>query len=380
MTVLRPTLAEIAAQTRADADSKLSSVDARLQRGVLEAILFAHVGGLHGAYGRIDQAILDAYPETAEGEALDRIASGYGLSRGAATFAQGWVGTDAVVSGLLPIDVVFRRSDGVEFIRQAQGIQPNGQTSPNVGQAVYDANAIGVHATGWAVAVKAISAGTDGNTADDATLSLISPVPGYPTDWNARGSISGAVDKESDESLRARIQARRRSPPSGGTADDVKAWALGASTPDDPITHAFVVPPVVGSNVVTVYLLNDGGGVPSARPPTPSAQAIANAEAAFDALATLGAARSMAAPTLTAQPFSIRLSPDTPEARVAIENEIDSFISLNHEPGGEIPLSILQGAISNAAAGADAQIVSPVNNPVTATDEYRYRGVITWNP
>ena len=239
-------------------------------------------------------------------------------------------------------------------------------------------NLLGYAGDGWAIPVRATEPGTGGNTADQASLSIVSPLEGFPPTALVLVGITGAVDSESDETLRNRVAARMQSPPQGGTAADFKAWALASSTPNDPISRAFVIPPPAGSNTVTVYVVDDGGGFPSANPPTPTAAAISNAQSYVNARRPLSSQISLSAPSLTPLALTLSITEPAPAVVSAIENEIDGFLIDNHTPGVALPISLLQSAITNAAGGLDVSITSPTSNPGAAPGRLYYRGAITW--
>ncbi len=377
MAQIRPTLSELVEQYRADGDALLGGVDARLERSLVDVILLAQAGALHGAYGFLQQIADDAFPDTATSEALERWAGIFGISRGAATFSQGWVGAAGTLTTEIPLDVVLRRVDGREYVRQNFGVLADG-SGVFVGTGYVTFATLGLAGTGWAVPVLASESGAAGNSAAGVSMTFVSPIAGVPPVVTVQLGLSGAVDSEPDDALRERVLARLRNPPQGGTAAEYEAWALGASTAADPITRAFVRSPASGSNVVAVYVVNDGGGIPSARPPTPSATALTNVRAAIDARRPLSADRNVLAPTFVAITPTIHLSPSTAAIKTAIENEIDSFLIDNHEPGQELPISILQAVVSAAAGGGDAQITSPTSNYTPSPTQLLYRGAITW--
>lgn len=383
MALIRPTLDNLEAQVIGDADAILGGVDARFRRGLTGVVLTAQVGALHDAFGYLQQIADDLFPDSATAAALDRWAGIWGLSRGAATFSQGWIGASGSLGSatMPPIGAVFRRSDGQEFERVASGTLPDGTVAGVYWSAALDWTFLGYTGTGWAIPVRASEPGAAGNTVDASLLSIVSPLAGFPPTAAALGGISGAVDAEPDATLRARVLARMRNPPQGGTAADFKAWALAASSPDDPITRAFVRSPAAGNNTVTVYIVDDGGGFPSSNPPTPTATAISNAQTYVNARRPISSQLALSSPTLTALPITLSIPQPAATIVSAIENEIDGFLIDNHEPGVVIPLSLLQSAITNAAGGVDVQITTPSTNPTPATTAgLYYRGAITWTP
>lgn len=377
MAIIRPTLGELVEQIRSDADAILGGIDARLERSLVEVILLAQSGALHGAYGFLQRLADDLFPDTATAEALERWAGIFGISRGPATFAQGWVGAPGTISGTIPDQAILRRADGREYRRVLAGALSDGSVI-FTGTDTAPYSALGLGGTGWAVPVIAVESGSAGNVAPAGSLSFVSPIDGVPPIVTALLGLSGAADSELDAALQRRVLARLQNPPQGGTAAEYEAWTLAASTPADPITRAFVRSPAAGSNVVTVYVVNHGGAIPAAHPPTPSATAITNAAAAIDARKPLSADRNVLSPTLVAQAFSIHLSPSNATIQTSVTNELDAFLVDHHEPGQEVPLSILQEVASRAAGGGEAKITSPTSNLTPGPAEYRYLGAITW--
>ena len=51
MAIIRPTLAEVRETILSDADTLLGGIDARLERSLVQVVLNAQAGALHGAYG-----------------------------------------------------------------------------------------------------------------------------------------------------------------------------------------------------------------------------------------------------------------------------------------------------------------------------------------
>jgi len=380
MAIVRPTLGDLREQVRGDADAILGGIDARLERGLLEVLLMAQVGAIHEAYGYLQALADDLFPDTASSSALDRWAGLFGLSRGGATFAQGWIGgSGADPIGLVPDGTVFRRADGVEYERIATGNLPDGSPiTPTAGEPI-DWTLIGETGTGYAYPVRALEPGADGNLADGASVSLVSPIANVPTTMEVLTTgIAGAVDAQSDDALRALLLARIQAPPQGGTAADYERWVLESATDDDPLTRAFVFEPTPGDNVVTVYAVDDGGGFPSANPPTPTAQALTNARVYVDARKPLSSRRTIIAPTLVALNLTLSIAEPAAEIVSAIENEIDGFLIDNHVPAADVPLSLLQAAINAAAGSIDVSITSPASNPNPGAASLYYRGAITW--
>ena len=196
MALIRPALATLESQVIGDADAILGGVDARFRRGLTNVVIMAQVGAISDAFGYLQQIADDQFPDTATAAALDRWAGIWGLSRGAATFSQGWIGAAGALAAasLPPLGATFRRSDGQEFERVSVGVFPDGSSS--VITSAINWTQLGYVGTGWAIPVRAITPGAAGNTADASSLSIVSPVEGFPPTAAALGGITGAVDAE----------------------------------------------------------------------------------------------------------------------------------------------------------------------------------------
>ena len=383
MALIRLTPETIVELIRSDGDSILGGIDARLQRGLVEVLLVAQAGAISEAFAYLQQIADDVFPDTATSDSLDRWAGIFALSRGSSTFASGWIGAAGVITEIPAGLAVFRRGDGQEFETLLSAESPAGAiiSTPTAAAAVAAWTTLQQSGPGWALPVRAIVPGAAGNTAAGSSLSVVSPVAGFATTGSAFLGISGAVDVEADALLRDRVLARMQSPPQGGTAADFKAWALAASTDADPIARAFVMSPAPGANTVTIYLADDGGSLPAARPPTATATAVSNAVAYIDDRRPLHSQLVVANASHTALNLTLSIPEPAAEVVTAIENEIDGHLIENHAPGDVLPLSLLQAAISAAAGGLDVAITTPSSNPTpAATDDLYYRGAITWTP
>lgn len=386
-TPFRPTLESILQEIFTTADATLGGIEARLERGLEAVLLTAQAGGMHGLYGFVQRMADDRFPDSARAEALDTLGSLRGVVRGTATFSQGWIGASGSYPGVIPIGARFRTADGREYERTGSGVLPDGSIT-TTGTGSVDNATLGLVGTGWNVPVRAVLAGTDQSALVGTTLLFVSPISGFPSQLDATLAIAGAVDSETDASLRARILSAWRNPPQGGTTADYKAWALEASTPEDPISRAFVSPPATGFNTVTVYVVADGGGLPAANPPTPSATAIANAAAYIDARRPLASQLEVRAPTFLPINPTISLpgtlSPaQQAEIQSAITNEIDAYLIDNAQVrtatvSYELPISVLRALVTNAAGGIDASVTAPAANIVPAVHNLIHRGTITW--
>jgi uncharacterized phage protein gp47/JayE len=99
--------------------------------------------------------------------------------------------------------------------------------------------------------VQALDSGTIGNIVAGAELAFVTPIAGV-TDATVI-DITGGVDEETDDELRARVLRRIRQPPMGGSKTDYEAWALAVPG----VTRSWCGPREMGMGTVTLRFLMD---------------------------------------------------------------------------------------------------------------------------
>lgn len=346
----RPSLAELVDRIQADIEVSLPGADARTRRSVLDVLARAEAGAVHGLYGYLAWLALQAMPDTAEVEHLDRWSRIWGVTRKTATQASGSVtfaGTDGVT---VPAGTALRRSDGAEYVTLGDATIAGGSA---------------------AATVEAVVAGVAGNTDAAVKLSLVSPISGVQTQATvAAGGISGGEDVESDERLRDRLLERIRKPPQGGAAHDYVAWALEVPG----VTRAWVYPEQLGAGTVEVlFVMDDKEGTI-----IPSAGEVAAVQAHIDARRPVTAAVTVAAPVATPLDLSIHVQPSTQAVKDAVTAALDDLLRREAEPGGTILLSHIREAVSTAAGEHDNAVTVPSADVAHGFGEIAVLGTITW--
>lgn len=351
MPFARPTLQQLVSRAAADIQAHLPGADARLRRTALGVIARMHAGGLHGQYGYLDWLARQLIFDTAEAEILERWASIWGISRLAATSAQGSVTFTGANGADIPAGTVLVRSDGAE----------------------YETDALATIAAGTATAaVTAIVPGAAGNADAGSELAIETPIPGVDTSAVvAAGGLAQGTDTESDEALRARFLVRIRKPPHGGAERDYVAWAKEVAG----VTRAWVFPAELGAGTVTVRFVRDedtGGIIPDA----PEVQAVQDY---IDERRPVTAAVTVVAPIAVPLDFTFTLlAPNTQAVQDAIAAELADLIQREAEPGGTILLSHIREAISIAAGEDNFTLTAPAADVMHATGELATLGAITW--
>lgn len=352
----RPTLQQLIDRVSTDIASRLPGASKTLLRNSLMGILArAEAGAVHSLYGYLDFIARQAIPDTAEDEYLLRWAAIWlPQGRKPATFA---VGPSAVVvtgstGRAMPAGTVLVRADGIQYVTQQDTL---------------------LTASTGLVSVIAETAGALGNTEPGQSLQLLVPVPGFQsTAQVVAPGISGGVDVESLEALRARLIRRIQQPPQGGSQADYETWALEVPG----VTRAWAYPnkPELGS--VTVIVVNDDA--PTA--PVPSAETVEAARSYIEQRRPVTANVFVAAPTVLVQDIDASLQPNTLATQAAARAELEDLFLRDAEPGGVIPISKIREAVSIAAGVDDSRVNSPSGNVTAGVGQIPVLGETTWSP
>lgn len=354
---VRPTLAELIDRVSSDLSARLPGKDSRVRRSVLWVLARVFAGAVHLVWGFLAWIARQILPDTADGGPLRRHAAIWGLTPIAATYAQGKVTFTGVNGSAIPLGAIVQRTDGAEFIVQADATIAGGT----------------VDAT-----VKASAAGSAGNCAAGTILSLASPVAGVNsagTVKTAPDDVAGGLDDETDEALRTRLLDYIAARPQGGSAADYDIWTREVAG----VARAFVSPLELGPGTVVVRFSVTGTG--AAQIPGPAK--VTEVQAHLDTVRPVTAAVTAMAPVGLAVPMTIHVNPNTAEVRAAVQAELDALFTREAEPGGTIPNSHIREAISRAP-GEDSHTISAIGggggtaDVVQAATELAYLGVITW--
>ena len=352
MAYVTPTFTELRDQISTDIDSRLPGADSRLRRSIVGVVAYVVAAVAFGLYGFIGYIAKQIHVATADDENLERKASLWLGGRNPATKATGTIaftGTDAVV---IPAGTIVQRSDSVMFATDA---------------------AVTIVAGTVNASITAVEGGKDANTAASSTLTLVSPIAGVDSNATVDSNgLTGGADVESNDQLRARVEARIQQPPHGGADFDYVTWALEVAG----VTRAWHYALELGLGTVTVRFMMDDNyadGIPLAADVT----AVQNY---IDTVRPVTADVTVVAPVAATLNFNISgLSPNTPVVQQAIEDELKDLIKREAVPGGTILISHIREAISIAAGEADHVLVSPVADVTHTTGQIAIFGAITWS-
>ena len=180
-----------------------------------------------------------SFPQTAEGEMLDRHAEMRGITRLGAERAEGVlrfsVSQAATTDLAIPAGSVFLTRSGEAFETTEEGVLKAGELSVDI-------------------PARAVEAGAAGNVAT-GRIALMSPYPTGIQRCTNPAAFAGGRDSEDDGSLRARVLESFRRLPNGANAAFYEAAALGHSG----VAAAKAVGRARGTGTVNVYLTSPAG-------------------------------------------------------------------------------------------------------------------------
>lgn len=348
---IRPTLPQLITTIRNDILTRLEadSTLAALRRTDAEVYGRVQAAAVHTVYGYIDYLARNLLPDQADEDWLTRHANMKRCPRKAATFASGFARWNVTTDGIpIPAGVTIQRDDLTSYTTTAAATSAGGVLR---------------------VPVICDTAGKAGNTDDGLTLRLVSPINGL-TSAGVADSIQGGADIEDIEVWRARVIERWYWTPQGGADGDYEVWAKEVAG----VTRAWTYRHWSGRGTVGVMVANS-----DVFNPIPDAATVAAVQAYIEPRAPVaGADIYVFAPAPHVINFQIRLNPDNPEVRFAVEAELRSMMLRDGTPGGLIKPSRISEAISIATGEYSHTLVSPSSDIEILKGEVGIVGTISW--
>ena len=346
----RPSMPDLVERIASDFESRLPGTDARLRRSNVGVIARVMAACAHGLYGFLNWIARQVIIDTAEAEVLERWAAVWGISRGSAVPATGYVrflgsGTNIVI----PKGTVLQRADGAGFRTTADVVLTAGTaTAP----------------------ITAATPGSEGNTAAGTRLVLAAQILGVSADVTVESDgLTGGTDTETDGSLLDRLLFRIRKPPQGGARHDYEAWAREVPG----VTRVWVYPSWLGEGTVGVFFVRDGD-----EDLVPDPAEVAAVAAHIERKRPVTAEVFVQAPLPLPVNITLRVTPDTAEVRAAVEAELRDVFRREAKPGGTLLRSHLTEAISLASGEFDHALVEPAADVQAQPGEIPVIGGITW--
>ncbi len=351
----RPTLTQIIQRVGNDFETE-GGIDPTQYNAIAEGVKYAVAGTSHVLHGHLEQLAVQYHPFTAFGDSFRQHAAVFGVAQLPATVAGGTGVFSGTNGSVIPSGTVLQRSDGVEYVTDAEATIAAGTAS---------------------VAITAVKPGVDGNADVTAVISLATPIEGVVSTVSLTGDgLTGGNEVEDEEAFFARYLRAVQEPVVGGSATDYETWAL--SFPG--VTRAWSNPLGMGDGTVVVWFMMDNkyaDGIPTA----------ADATALFDYMDPLrpaGMSGLYVVPP-NAEPLNptIALSPNTTAVQAAVEAQLRDLIrdEIRPEDGagkGKLLISRFREAVSTATGENDNNVVSPAADVTPAVGGIITLGTPTW--
>ncbi|EKN3738783.1 TPA: baseplate J/gp47 family protein [Yersinia enterocolitica] len=353
-----PALSTLLARGQADIESRLPGTFAQPRFSTAGAIAFANAGNTAGLHDHLAWTSRQIIPHLADEDKLLEHCEFWGVWRKPAATAAGFLTVTLVSNSVIPQGTRWQRPDGVLFESVAE---------------------VRAGAGTVAVAVVALDAGKNGNTAANVVLELVSAVAFVQSKaLVSQTTISGGAELESIDSLGVRLLFRVQYPPSGGNQFDYVRWALECAG----VTRAWCIPRYRGYGTVGVmFVLDEEVNI------FPTPQDIARVKDYLTAHInpvtnqvegkTIGAELIVESPKPLPLNPVIRIVPNTEEVRAAVIDSLNNYIATLPR-GGTALLSQLRATISNAPGETDNTVISPVADQYAAENELFVLGNIAW--
>lgn len=288
------------------------------------------------------QQIIDMFfLATTSGEYLDRRAADEGVVRNpgskAAGFATASRSTPAPFGQLIPRGTIFETEDGlVQFVAKDDVTLAQGETSVSF-------------------AIEAVNVGSAGNLQTGTILRqvgvAISLIETVSVD---SPGLSGGLDKESDESLRARILELARKDEGSGNKSNYEIWAKEVSG----VGYVLVEPLWQGPGTVRVVILDQDGNVPTPNLVAavqdyldPGGQGLGLGKAPIGAKVTVEAPVELGL-TITLPSLVAEVGYTVEQAKSNLETAAKSYI-LSVSPGGVVRIKEIEAVIASAPGVLD---------------------------
>ena len=339
-----PNLPTLIARAGSDIEGSQS-----LRRSDAAVLGRVHSGAAYGLYQYLSWQFAQLFPDTADEDMLLRHGISRGVQRKVATQAHGPVTVTGTAGAVVPVGARLATSDGL----------------------LYDAVEGAVLVAGAAaLEVLAVDAGLLGDQVAGTALQFVSPVAGVNSDaLVAAAGINGGTDIESIEDYRSRVLERYQLVPHGGNADDYVIWAKEQAG----VTRAWTKRNWVGPGTVGVFVVND-----AATPITPAVPELAAIKAGIEAKRPVTAELHVLAPVLVPVNYTIRVTPDTPRVRAAVESALQALHERESDLGATLLRTHITEAISGAVGEVDHQLTVPAADVVPTASQLLVFGVITW--
>ncbi len=318
----------------------------------LSARLYALAAQVYALYLQADWTTRQAFPQTAQGEYLDRHALLRGLERKQGTRAEGTVrftaGEKAQAERTVPAGTVCMTAGLVRFETTRAGTIPAGELAAEV-------------------PVRALVPGTVGNVAANSIVSMAVAPVGVSGCTNPEPCAGGA-DQEGDDALRERVLDTFRRLPNGANAAFYQQGAMSFGQ----VAAAAVIPRPRGTGTVDVVVAAQAG--------VPGEELLRELEDYFQARREIAVDVQVRGPETVEVNLAVRVRPregyDADRVTAAVEEALTGRFT-GRLLGQDVLLAWLGSVIYACEGVENYEILSPGADVTVAEDELPVLGTLT---
>lgn len=341
----RPSLDELVERVEGDLAREVLGRQTLRRRSFLWVLARVLAGGWYLLYGFVARVAQQSTPASATGTVLRDWLDYWGLEIDPPTFASGEIVVTGVEGAEIPSETEWEGENGIAYQ------STSGVVIGESGEAT--------------VEVSADEAGAEGNLSGGSKMELVQPLDGVDNEAEvSEGGITGGSDEESEEDARDRLKERIQRPPAGGTLSDYESWMREV----DNVSRAWAFE---SSGYVMGTFLLEGNTVPEPGD-------VDDVQDHVDSRRPAGMDFEAYKPELKEFDFEIKIDPDTPENRDAVEEALRDLLDAEAGPDSTIMLSRVRTAVATAADWDDWRVDLPDEDLTTGGNEVHKLGEVTW--
>lgn len=318
----------------------------------LSVKLYAVAAQVYGLYAQMEWLSRQCFPQTAQGEYLDRHATLRGLERRKATPATGTIrfsveaagGTDLVI----PAGTVCTTAGLARFETTAAVTLPAGKTFVEA-------------------PAQAVEPGSGGNVPAGSILVMTAPPVGVSGCSNPQ-PFAGGTDAEEDEALRSRVLETYRRMPNGANSAYYQQEALSF----DQVAACTVLPKKRGKGTVDVIVSTPAG--------IPEDDLLAQLQDYFDQRREIAVDVAVKAPTPRKVDVSVKVQAaegkDPTQVKEAVEKTLRDFFS-GERLSGAILVAQLNQLVFSTPGVANCTVLEPAQDLPAVEGELPQLGGLT---
>lgn len=310
----------------------------------LSVRLYAVAAQVYGLYAQAEWLARQCFPQTAQGEFLERHAALRGLERREAVQAEGLirftVDQPAAADLIIPAGTVCATAGAVRFETGEAAVLPAGET-------------------GVTVAAKAVEPGVAGNVPAGSILLMAVPPVGVSRCVNP-AAFSGGADAEGEESLRRRVMETYKRMPNGANTAFYEQGALSF----DQVAACTVLPRARGRGTVDVVVATQAG--------LPGAELLEELGGYFQSRREIAVDVEVKAPTAKGVAVKVKVTPeegaDGQKVKAGVETALRAFFS-GERLSQDVLVAQLNQLMFSQPGVANCTVTAPASDVAVARGE-----------